>query len=280
MYPVLYRLGPVQLPFWDEPVIIPLYSYGVLSLLAFVAGFLVYQALARRHLRQSLRVSADIALVIVFAALAGGKLFSLLGNLFEARSAPVEFWRELAGGMVYYGGLLTALAVGTAVLRWWGVSWRRQGDMLAPGLALGHALGRVGCFLAGCCWGRSCELPWAVTFTAWESFEHLGTPLHRPVHPTQLYEATVEFLLFLLLLYLLPRRRFDGQVLLAYVMLYAPARFVIEFFRADPRPMFFQGVLSISQVISLILMASGLAVLYWRRRKGRTLSPSAAGGGA
>jgi phosphatidylglycerol:prolipoprotein diacylglycerol transferase len=133
---------------------------------------------------------------------------------------------------------------------------------MAPGIALGQTLGRIGCFFAGCCYGAECHLPWAVTFTSPRSLARLGIPLH----PTQLYEAALNLSIFGFLYFFLgPRRKFEGQVFGAYVLLYPAARFFVEFFRDDPRGSV--GVLSTSQMLSVPLFAIGLWILWSRRSK-------------
>ena len=145
-------------------------------------------------------------------------------------------------------------------------------DALAPGVVLGQAIGRLGCFAAGCCWGKPTSLPWAVTFTDVYASRAVGTPMDTPLHPSQLYESGAAFLIFAFLLWLLPRKRFDGQVTLAYVALYSAVRFGLEFLRGDPeRGSWFGGTLSTSQVIAIVLLL-GTAVLLPRLRRTRALA--------
>jgi phosphatidylglycerol:prolipoprotein diacylglycerol transferase len=140
-------------------------------------------------------------------------------------------------------------------------------DILAPSVALGHAIGRLGCFTAGCCYGKPTTMPWGVTFTDPYAKEIVGVPLGIALHPTQLYEALVEFALFGLLVFLAGRKKFDGQIFWTYVFGYSIARFVIEFFRGDlERGFVFGGALSTSQVIALLLVvAASFALLTLRR---------------
>jgi phosphatidylglycerol:prolipoprotein diacylglycerol transferase len=149
-------------------------------------------------------------------------------------------------------------------------------DVLAPGLAVGQAVGRLGCFAAGCCFGRPTTVPWAVTFRDPYATRAVGTPLDVALHPTQLYESAAALLLFLLLLWLSKRKRFHGQIALVYLFVYAAARFVIEFYRGDPsRGTVLGGWVSTSQFVAL-LIALTVAVLYPYLSRRRRLEPAPA----
>jgi phosphatidylglycerol:prolipoprotein diacylglycerol transferase len=141
-------------------------------------------------------------------------------------------------------------------------------DVFAPGIALGHVTGRLGCLAAGCCYGKPTDLPWAIIFTNPQAAANVGTPLGIPLHPTQIYEAGAELLILFLLLGTERRGRpFPGRTFWGYMLLYALSRFVIEYFRGDPRgvdPVF--GMFSTSQFISLILAPLSLAMLFWLSR--------------
>jgi phosphatidylglycerol:prolipoprotein diacylglycerol transferase len=140
-------------------------------------------------------------------------------------------------------------------------------------VALGQTIGRIGCFMAGCCYGRSCDRPWAVTFTDPRAYELTGVPLGTPLHPAQLYHAAADALILGVTLFMMPRRRTPGQVFWVYVLAYAALRFVVEFFRGDTvRGLHLGGTLSTSQVAAL---PAAIVALLMLRRLAR--SPSAAG---
>jgi phosphatidylglycerol:prolipoprotein diacylglycerol transferase len=142
-------------------------------------------------------------------------------------------------------------------------------DTCAAALPIGHAIGRVGCFFAGCCYGKPTTEPWAVTFTNPTAAQLAGTPLGVHLHPTQLYEASLEFLNFLFLMWLGKRQRFVGQIFGAYLMLYGTERGIIEFFRGDPgRSMMFHDSVSLMQLVSAALIITG-AYLWWRGLNGK-----------
>src|SRR5262249_41382661 len=140
-------------------------------------------------------------------------------------------------------------------------------DVFAPGIALGHSIGRLGCFSAGCCWGVSTHLPWAVTFRNPEASRLVGVPLGIPLHPTQLYESLAELLIFVVLYRRIRKPHAPGAIISLYLMLYSTARFVVEFVRYHEQANPFGGPLDTSQWISLGLLLLGAA--YWLRLRRR-----------
>ena len=154
---------------------------------------------------------------------------------------------------MFYGGLILAVVVAFWYIARHNMPFWTTCDVFAPGIALGHVTGRLGCFAAGCCYGKATTVPWAVVFTDPAAAANVGTPLGIPLHPTQLYEAGAELLILGVLLAAERRGRgFPGRTFWAYMFLYAVSRFVIEFYRGDPRGTVF-GVLSTSQFISVVL---------------------------
>jgi phosphatidylglycerol:prolipoprotein diacylglycerol transferase len=214
----------------------------------------------------------DMAIWVLIAGLIGAKVLLVLVDFHYYQRSPRELWSIFQSGGVFYGGL-----IGGALVAWWyarrhGLAGWSTADALAPGVVLGQAIGRLGCFAAGCCWGKPTSLPWAVTFTDVYASRAVGTPMDTPLHPSQLYESGAAFLIFAFLLWLLPRKRFNGQVALAYVALYSAVRFGLEFLRGDPeRGSWFGGALSTSQVIAIVLLL-GTAVLLPRLRRTRALA--------
>ena len=165
---------------------------------------------------------------------------------------------------VWSGGFVLALAMCIWYMRRNHLPVLRICDVFAPGLALGHAFGRVGCFAAGCCWGRETHVPWAVTFHNPLANEIVGTPLNVPLHPTQLYEMVVELCNCLFLVWLIRRKKFEGEIIGTYMIIYGVARYFIEFFRGDPGRGEFMGFMSGTQAIALLLVIGG--GLLWMRR--------------
>src|SRR5215210_7670221 len=245
MYPELFRIGNF-----------PVNTYGVLLALAFLSALLIAARLAARDRLPRERIY-DLGLWMLLSALLGSKILMLWTEP-SYRDNPwhllsLDFLRS---GGVFYGGFIGAVLTGYILIRRYGLPWWKTADAFAPGIALGLGLGRQGCFAAGCCWGKPTTLPWGVQFT--EAGNRItGVPLDAHLHPTQLYESFAAFLIFFFLLWLHRRRRFDGQVILLFSILYGVVRFSVEFLRDDPRGDILGLTsltgLSTSQMISLLI---------------------------
>jgi phosphatidylglycerol:prolipoprotein diacylglycerol transferase len=248
-----------------------LHTYGFLLAVAFLAGLWVASRQAKRAGLDANRVT-DMAVWVLIAGLVGAKLLLVALDWTYFGRNPRELLSIFQSGGVFYGGLL-----GGILLAWWYARHYRlpgwqTADVLAPGVVLGQAIGRLGCFAAGCCWGKATQVPWAVTFTDVYAARAVGTPMDMAVHPSQVYESFAAFLIFLFLLWLAPRRRFHGQVTLAYVALYSAVRFGLEFFRGDPdRGAWLGRTASTSQIIAIVLLL-GAAVLLPRLRKTQAIA--------
>ncbi len=262
MFPRLFTIPAFDL-FGRNLGPLTLHSYGVLLAIAFLAGLYVAARLAKRDGLDASKVT-DLGVYVLIAGLLGAKLLLVVVEWKHYELNPGEIWSLFQSGGVFYGGLLGALPVAWFFARRSGLPGWRTADALAPGVILGQAVGRLGCFAAGCCHGAPAEVPWAVRFTDVYAARSVGTPLDTPLHPTQLYESAVAFAIFGALLWLFPRRRFYGQIVASYALLYAVARFCLEFFRGDPsRGFVFGGMLSTSQFIALLMvLAIGAAWPY------------------
>jgi len=233
----------------------------VLLALAFIAALWLTARLAEADGLPKNRIY-DLGLYILASSLIGSKALMIIvewsdfaGNW--RRILSFDLWRS-AG--VYYGGFLIALLVSVILMRRWQLPWRKTSDAFAPGVALGHAIGRLGCFSAGCCWGTPTSSWIGVRFTE-KANELTGVPIDSALVPTQLIEAAANLLIFVFLLWLRKRRSFDGEVIYAYLMTYSVVRFVIEFWRDDPRGQVLG--LSTSQFIAVVLFAVGLALTIY-----------------
>jgi len=265
MFPELFRIGNF-----------PINTYGVLLALSFLAALLVAARLGARDGLPRERIY-DLGLWMLLAALVGSKVLMLWTEPGYREDPSHLFSLDfLRSGGVFYGGLIGATATGYFLVRYYGLAWWKTADAFAPGIALGQAIGRLGCFSAGCCWGKPTTLPWGVRFTPL-GHEITGVPIDVHLHPTQLYESAATLLIFIFLLWLSGRKRFSGQVILFYAVLYSIARFTIEFWRDDPRGDI-AGLttltgLSTSQLISLIVGLLGLLILILRWRRATPLPP-------
>lgn len=263
MYPRLLELGPLTV-----------YSYGVLLAAAYLLALYLTVRRARQFGLDGDRV-LDLGIYIIISALVGAKLLLLVVDFNYFRRQPAELWTLARSGGVFYGGLVLAFLVGLWYMRKHRLPVWTTADAIAPGIALGHVVGRMGCLLAGCCYGKPTTLPWGITFTDAFAATNVGTPLHVALHPTQLYEAGAELLILCGLLAFERRgRRFSGRTFWAYILLYAVSRFAIEFFRGDPRGANFG--FSTSQLISLALAPVAVVMLIALARR-RPVNPAAAG---
>jgi phosphatidylglycerol:prolipoprotein diacylglycerol transferase len=163
---------------------------------------------------------------------------------------------------VYYGGLIGALLAGVLHARIRKLPLWRLTDVLAPSIALGYVFGRIGCLLNGCCYGRTCALPWAVHFPP----GHETYP--NPVHPTEVYDSLLSLVLYLGLAWLYRRKQFDGQVFAVYLMCYAVTRSIVETFRGDYTPAHLHGGLTPAHLVSIATFAAGLALFLLLPRHG------------
>lgn len=247
---------------------ITLATYGLLLAIAFIVALWLTAQLAARDGLPKDRIY-DLGLYILAAALVGSKALMIITewNEYGGDWRRVLSFDLLRSGGVYYGGFLIALLASVLLMRRWKLPWRRTADAFAPGVALGHAIGRIGCFSAGCCWGKPTTSWVGVRFTE-KASELTGVPIDTPLVPTQLIEAAANLLIFGFLLWLRKRRAFDGQIIFAYLMIYSVARFTIEFWRDDPRGHVLW--LSTSQFISVVLFILGLALMlyHWRKADG------------
>jgi len=264
MHPIFFHIGGLEIA-----------AYGIFTAAGYAAAII--------YLKRSMRGAGildnnfwDFVLSLFIGAVLGGKILyvavfhdSLGTGFFKVILNAVLSFRY---GFVFYGGFIGAVAASWYFVRKHKMNFLRVTEIMMPSLALGHFFGRLGCFSAGCCWGRACDLPWAVTFTDVYSARAVGTPMDTPLHPSQLYESFAAFLIFLALLWLAPRKRFQGQVTLAYVALYSAVRFGLEFLRGDPdRGAWFGGTVSTSQLIAVALVL-GVAVLLPRIRKTQAIA--------
>ncbi|MFN8007186.1 MAG: prolipoprotein diacylglyceryl transferase [Terriglobia bacterium] len=239
-----------------------IHTYGFLLALGFVAGLYVSARAAEREKLNPAKVY-DLGLYIALSSLVGAKLLMILTEFKYYSENPTEIFSlsTLRSGGVYYGGFLAAAIVGIALVHHQKLPVWKMTDIFSPGIALGQSIGRLGCLAAGCCYGRPTHSSLGVTFKNPYSHDTVGVPLNIPLHPAQLYEAVTNLIIFCLLWRALRKKKFDGQVFILYLLLYSVSRFVIEFFRGDPeRGFLFDGLLSTSQFISLILIGCALGL--------------------
>jgi phosphatidylglycerol---prolipoprotein diacylglyceryl transferase len=256
MHPILFDFGGFTI-----------YAYGVLLAAAYLLGLQFALMRARARGLDGQRVM-DLGIWIIISALVGAKLLLFIVDFRRYTENPRELVELLRSGGVFYGGLIAAVVVALLYLRRHKLPLWTTTDVFAPGIALGHIVGRLGCLMAGCCFGRPASVPWAVTFRDPAAMANVGTPLGVPLHPTQLYEAGAEALIlaFLLVLERQEERPFPGRTFWTYMLLYGISRFFIEFYRGDSRGMVF-NLLSTSQFVSVILVPLSIVMLVVLSRR-------------
>lgn len=264
MHPILIKLGPLTIA-----------SYGFLFALGVLLAILLAFSKAKKE-NIDLKIFADFIFYIMILSLLGAKLWLLVTNLDYYLKYPAEIKFLLTSGGAFYGGLIFGAVFAVWFIRRHALSYRQLGDIAGPSLALGHFFGRLGCFAAGCCFGREAgHFPLAVTFTNLKANSLTGVPLYIPLYPTQLFEALLNLCNFLILMVLYKKRKFKGQVIAMYILNYSVIRFTVEYFRGDPdRGYIFGGMdkplasLSVPQLVSVIGVLTALILLKSFKKKG------------
>jgi phosphatidylglycerol:prolipoprotein diacylglycerol transferase len=256
MHPILIDFGFFQLP-----------SYGVLLATAVIVALWTLRLRADRAGMDGTQL-VDFGLWLVIWALVGAKLLLVLVELPRYLRHPAAILGTIRAGGVFLGGFVAAIVAAVVLLRRYRLQALPSFDVLSPSLALGHAIGRMGCLLAGCCWGAACDLPWAITYTDPIAAQNLGTPLHQPLHPFPVYSALFNVALYLGLAALSKRGLAPGRVFATYLMCYGVGRFLLEWTRGDAaRGFVFGGALSVSQLISIGLVLIGAGLHLWVSRR-------------
>lgn len=257
MYPELFRIGNF-----------PINTYGLLLAAGMILALIVAARLGARDGMPREKMY-DLGLWTLIGGLLGSKILMLFTDE-NVNFFSLDFLRS---GGVYYGGFIGGFLTLFFLIKRYNLSFWKVADAFAPGVALGQFFGRQGCFAAGCCWGKPTSLPWGVHFTEL-GHQNTGVPIYDPdglalhLHPTQLYESFTMLIVFFFLIWLHRHKKFNGQVLVAYGIIYSIVRFTIEFVRDDPRGDFL-GIttmtgLSTSQIISLIVAVGAIVFLILR----------------
>lgn len=258
MHPIAFQLGSLTIR-W----------YGVMMALAFLAG--LWTATRRgRLIGVSAELISDVTLWLMVGSILGARVVYVV-TYWDTQFAGGPFSEVFMiqhGGLVYYGGLIGATISGLAYLAWKRLPVWRVADVLAPSIALGSVFGRIGCLLNGCCYGRACSLPWAIRFPEGHETHPFNQPA-IPVHPTEIYDALLNLVLYVFLAILFRRgRRFDGQIFATYLMVYAVFRSITEFFRGDYPPDHLHNGLTSAHLTSVPIFLAGLGLALFLSRRG------------
>lgn len=270
MYPVIFQtklFGLLSSP-WQ------IHTYGVLIAAGFLLAMLLAARQAKREGEDPERI-VDLGFYVLLAGFVGGRLLFIVTKLPLYWESPARVLRFWLGGYVWYGGFIAAALYVLYYCRKHRMPFAKYADIMVPYMALAHGVGRLGCLAAGCCYGAPTTMPWGIHFP-------LGSLVHQaqqsaglvgfgeaplPVHPTQIYESAAELLLFALLVWLRPRKRYDGQLLVTWLIVYAVLRAGIELFRGDVERGVY--VLSTSQYVSIGMLTVALLLhrRWWAERQ-------------
>jgi phosphatidylglycerol---prolipoprotein diacylglyceryl transferase len=258
MHPILFQIGGI-----------PVFTYGVLV----ATGVLLSLWYGRRRAARS-GLDPDkfwsMGIYLVLGALIVAKIWLIFTAWDYYATNPREIFSVtmFQSGGTFYGGITGGVLTVLFYTHFQKMPLLPTLDCCMAAVPLGHSIGRLGCFMAGCCFGKPTDVAWGVKFTNPVAAQLAGTPLGVHLHPTQLYEAALEFLNFLFLIWLGKRQRFNGEILGTYMILYGFERGILEFFRGDPgRTMMFHDSISLMQVASIIMIFIG-SLLWWRGLNG------------
>jgi phosphatidylglycerol:prolipoprotein diacylglycerol transferase len=249
---MMERMHPILIKFGNFAI----YTYGLMMAIAFIVGITLSRKEAERVGQDSEKI-LDLSFYILIGAVIGSRLFYVLTDPRTFLADPIEIFRIWNGGLVFYGGFIMAVVVAVVYVKKSGLSFWQTADIMSPGLAVGQAIGRIGCLFAGCCYGKVCDLPWAITFNHPDSLAPLGIPLH----PTQLYSVFSDFSIFVALWLFRKKAWFPGQIFWLYVLLYGLTRPIVEIFRGDFRGSTVFDIFSISQAIGICLAVTAVVML-------------------
>ena len=246
MYPKLFSIGWFSIP-----------TYGVLVALGFLAGLAIAMRLAKK-MDIPAELITNLAVYCAFAGILGAKLFMFLFDWQHYLEHPGDIFtiETLQAAGVFHGGFLAALVTAVVYIRRHHLPTLLTMDCFAPGIALGHAIGRLGCAAAGCCWGTRCNLPWAIRF---HTDEAAPVPLNVPLHPVQFYESAANLIIFGILYRAFHKTHRPGEIIGGYLILYSTARFIVEFFREHEQSL--AAGLSLTQWLAVGFFVLGVTIV-------------------
>jgi phosphatidylglycerol:prolipoprotein diacylglycerol transferase len=245
MFPVLFSIGPFTL-----------HTYGIFVATGIVAGVLVTIRIGRSRGIMPQNI-LDMSFIIIFSGIIGSRLLYILMNLSYYGSNPLDMPKLWQGGLVFSGGLLAGLIALIWHARQKDYNLLLLGDIWSPGVAIGQGIGRIGCFMAGCCYGKPTTVAWGVIFTDPRSLARLNIPLH----PTQVYSSLSGFVIFIILMILTAKKKFEGQVLLWFLILHSASRLLVERFRGDDRGLIPGTDWSVTQFSTVFILIGAVIML-------------------
>ena len=251
MFPELFSVGGFTL-----------HTYGLFAATGFMAALLVTIRLGKAQGFPAQQIM-DMGFIIIFWAIVGSRLMYVLMNFSYFRDDPLGAFKIWQGGLVFSGGLMAVVLSMIWYLRRHHLSVWKTGDLWAPGVVIGQSIGRIGCFMAGCCFGLPTSLEWGVIFSHPRSL----APPNISIHPTQLYASLGGLVIFAVLMVLHARKKFEGQVFLWFLILHSTARLLVERFRGDERGVIPGSEMSVTQLVTLLILIASVIALYVRKSK-------------
>ncbi|HUU80918.1 MAG TPA: prolipoprotein diacylglyceryl transferase [Acidobacteriota bacterium] len=253
MYPDLFSIGPLTI-----------HTYGVFVAIGLFVGLMITVKIGRAEGIASQQIM-DMGFMMILSAVIASRLLYVLMNASYYSSRPLDIFKIWQGGLVFSGGIIGALLVMVWYWRRHNLSLWKTADLWAPAAAIGQGIGRIGCFMAGCCYGTPTDLKWGVVFTHPNSL----APLNVPLHPTQIYSSLTGFTIFLILMILHWKKKFEGQVFLWFLILHSVARLILEHFRGDDRGTIFATNLSVTQLVTTLILIASVVTLTVLKSKGK-----------
>lgn len=250
MHPLLFKIGSI-----------PIHTYGFLIAIGFLTAVLVIRSLCKKS-GLDIEKTLDFTFWLLLVGFIGARILFIITKWSDFAADPMDMFRVWEGGLVFLGGPILCVPFAIWYMKRYQLPIWKTIDVLIPGLTINHMFGRFGCLAAGCCYGKPTGGNWGIRlYSDLVDRDLQGIPLH----PTQLYEASALFILFLGLLWVFKKKSFDGQVALTYFMAYPIIRSIIEVFRGDLiRGFVIDGILSTSQFLSILIFIGATGVLIWR----------------
>jgi phosphatidylglycerol:prolipoprotein diacylglycerol transferase len=245
MHPDLFSIGPLTI-----------HTYGLLVAIGIFVGITVATRFGKHEGINPQQVM-DMGFMIIFSGIIGSRLLYVLMNISYYRYQPTEILKIWQGGLVFSGGIIGVVLTVLWYARYHKLPLWKLCDIWAPAAAIGQSIGRIGCFMAGCCYGKPTDLKWGVVFTNPKSL----APLNIPLHPTQIYSSLSGLIIFLILLLLYSKKKFEGQVFLWFLILHSTARLFIERFRGDDRGIFLGTHMSDTQLVAVVILVVSVVSL-------------------
>lgn len=264
MFPVLVKIGPVTI-----------HTYGFLFAIGILSGILLSLRLAKKQ-NVDPKIMVDLLFYIILIALLGAKIFLFFSEFKFYLKNPGQIKNLITSGGTFYGGLIFAIVFAIWFIKKHKLNYATMADIVSPSIALGHFFGRLGCFSAGCCYGRPAGDSFlGITFSSQYAHNHTGVPLGTSLYPTQLMESILNLINFIILFLIFKKKKFDGQIFSLYIFNYSLIRFFMEFFRGDSdRGYVFGGIdrpftsLSFPQLISIAGMTAAIILYRVYKKKG------------